>query len=325
MQESLLPHKVNEVTFIKYKDAVTLATEESIKEHNNIVILGQDLTAWGGASGVLKKFAHIPPGVYDTPISEAATVNIAVGLAMSGFRPIVEFTFMDFVLHAMDAIINQAAKMNAISDGQFSSPVIFRVVINSARGYGATHSQSLESLFTKVPGLEVVYPATARDAYWLMKAALKSSKPVVFVEHKLLHENESEITKNPATWGTAQILKEGTKATLVTYGRMCTLALAATNDVNGIEIIDLRSLSPIDTQTIIRSVRKTGRLLLLEEGYGTISAEVAVIVAEHAFEHLKRPIVRLHSKFEVIPADKESEDAIFPTTNEVFTAVKKLI
>jgi pyruvate/2-oxoglutarate/acetoin dehydrogenase E1 component len=311
---------------VTYAEALRIAMEEIMAEQPEAVVLGQDVRTWGGASEIfLGLYEKYPERVFDTPITELGTTGIAVGLAMQGMRPIVENTFIDFVLHAIDPIINQAAKVEYMSAGQVSAPIIVRGVISSQRGYGPTHSQSLENLFFDVPGLQVVYPSNPSDAYGLLKASFKSNKPVIFVEHKLLHKMEGELVKTPVEIGKAKVVTEGDKLTVVSWGRMITHLMDISYTPGGIEVIDLRSLSPIDYETVLKSVKKTGKLLLVEEGYGTISAEITATIAEKAFSSLKAPITRIHAEREVIPFREEEENRVFPNKEKIQEAIQQII
>ena len=277
---------------ISYIQAIRKAIIEKMKEDKNIIALGQDLKLMGG-SGKLFQSLHknFDNRIIDTPISEAGTAGIATGASMIGLKPIVEFSFIDFALSAMDPIINQAGKINFLSANQFKSPVVFRGVVNSKRAYGATHSQNLESLFTQIPGLNVVYPSTPNDAYNLMKSSFESDKPTIFIEHKLLHNSQGKISKEKVKIGKAEIKKTGNKVTIITYGRLVPIILDIAKKNSDIEVLDLRSLKPLDMNLIKKSVKKPKKAIIIEDGYGFISAEIISQIKEelnNSEVHLKR-------------------------------------
>lgn len=263
---------------MKYSEAITKAVEENLGK-GNLYLFGQDIRLWGGQGGVFKGlFEKFPNYIFDTPISEAATAGIATGMAMSGKHSLVEYAFLDFILHSTDNIVNNASKIAYLSNGKFNVPLTYYATINSERGYGATHSQPLEYMFTKVPGLTVVYPSNSTDAYSLLTESLERKSPTLFLNHKLLHDQEME-------WGShtsmkARIVKEGGKLTIVSYGKSIPMIFEMVKEIEGIELIDLRYLSPIDWDTIRISVIKTQKLLVVDEGYGAIASEVIAHVAE---------------------------------------------
>ena len=309
---------------LSYIQAIRQAVANKMREDKGIIIIGQDVRHWGGSGGAFKDFyKEFGDRIIDTPISEAATTNIAIGAAMCGLRPIVEFTFFDFILHAMDPVINQAAKIKFISANQFKVPIVLRAVIHSGRGYGATHCQSLESLFVQIPGLKVVYPSNPNDAMALMKSALEEEDPVIFIEHRLLYSLEEDVSDKKIKIGKAEVKKEGDKITLITYGRMVHLALEAAKD--GIEVIDLRSLQPLDIETIGKSVEKTGRVIFLEEGYGYIGAEVSAQICERFYKYLKLPIKRIYTKRIPHPFSKELEEKIIPNKELLIKEINSML
>lgn len=310
----------NENASMTYAEAVRKAVYSHMKNDKSIVVLGQDISAWGGAGKVFSGFAEEFPGrVIDTPISEAASAGMAIGMAIQGMRPIIEHTFADFSLHAMDQIINQAAKINALSNKQFDVPVIFRIIVNSGRNYGATHAQNLESLFIDIPGLKMFYPAIPQDAFDLMNIALQSSEPIVFVEHKLLHNITGQVLNHPTSHSRAEIVQNGSKLTIITYGRMVTEAFTATANIPDVTIVNLRSLSPIDAPTILTAAQ-TGNVLLIEEGYGTVSAKIAAFLTDAGFSG---KITRLTSQFEPLLQNREAE--ILPNAEKIREIVASLI
>lgn len=263
---------------MKYSEAISKAIEENLSK-GNLFIFGQDIRRWGGQGGVFKgMYDKFPKQVFDTPISEAATAGIATGMAMAGKHCLVEYAFLDFILHSTDNIINNASKIAYLSNGKFNVPLTYYATINSERGYGATHSQPLEYIFTKVPGLTVVYPSNSTDAYSLLSECLERNSPTLFLNHKLLHDQEME-------WGShtpmkARTVNDGDKLTIVSYGKSIPIIFDIVKELEGIELIDLRYLNPIDWDTIEESVKKTKNLLVIDEGYGAVAAEIIAHIAE---------------------------------------------
>jgi len=308
---------------MNYIQAVQQALLEKLETDENSIILGQDIRTWGGAGGLFKGFADkFNKRIIDTPISEAATMGIAVGAAMNGTRAIVEFSFMDFTLDAIDQIINQAAKIKFMSNNQFTVPVIIRGAVSSTRGYGATHSQSFENIYASVPGLQVVYPSNGADAYGLMISALESSEPIIFMEHKNHFENLVDEPLEKVEIGKASIKKTGKKLTVITYGMMTNRALEIEDDI---EIIDLRSLAPLDYETIYKSVKKTGYAIIYEEGYGFLGGEISANIHENISEFLKAPVRRLHTKRDIVSCNTEEESDVFPSSNDLKDMIASII
>ncbi|HRI05924.1 MAG TPA: transketolase C-terminal domain-containing protein [Candidatus Dojkabacteria bacterium] len=271
---------------MKYSEAITKAVEENLGK-GNLYLFGQDIRLWGGQGGVFKGlFEKFPNYIFDTPISEAATSGIATGMAMSGKHALVEYAFLDFILHSADNIVNNASKIAYLSNGKFNVPLTYYATINSERGYGATHSQPLEYMFTKVPGLTVVYPSNSTDAYSLLTESIERKSPTLFLNHKLLHENTVEYDNVPTT--KSRLVREGDQLTIVSYGRGTTVVLEAVKEIDNIEIIDLRYLNPLDWGTIKKSVSKTNSLLVVDEGYGSTASDIVSTLVE------EYPNVRYH-------------------------------
>lgn len=319
---------------IYYSEAIHAALDEAMGRDPDVVLLGEDIGLYGGAFGItrglLQKYG--PNRVRETPISENGFVGVAVGAAMTGLRPVVEIMFMDFILLAADQIINHAAKLHYIYDGQVTVPLVIRAPAGAGRGYGASHSQNLESLFLSVAGLKIVVPSTPFDAKGLLLAALREPNPVLFVEPKALYGKRGEA---PAGYyevplGSARVARPGADLTIITCGHGVELALKAAQDIadGGLEpeVIDLRTLKPMDTEAILGSVRKTGRCLVFEEGplTGGIGAEVVARVVEHAFGALKAPVLRIAAKDTPIPSAMSLERAVMPSTEDILAAVERL-
>lgn len=301
---------------MNYTEAIKLAVEKQL-ESKNLYLLGQDIKTWGGQGGVFSGLGEkFPKQVIDTPIAESAVSGVATGMAMTGKHMLVEYGFLDFILHSSDQIINNAAKINYLSNGEFNVPVTYYATISSSRGYGATHSQSLEYIFTKVPGLDVVYPSNSTDAFDCLTQALEQKSPTLFLTHKLLLTSNNVF---PSLEGKkARVIQEGGKLTVLTYGRSTHLVQKALEEMGGsdIEIIDLRWLNPVDYETLQKSALKTKNILFVEEGYGAIAADVLANLME-LLEDSSVKMSKLHSRFSPIGVNAQSEKSIIIDTEEV--------
>ena len=318
---------------IRYSDAVREALAAEMERDPNVVLLGEDIGVYGGAFGVtaglLERFG--PDRVVDTPISENSFVGLAVGAAVTGLRPVVEIMFMDFIALAMDQIINHASKLRYMYDGQVSVPMVIRTPAGAGRGYGPSHSQNLEHLFVGVPGLRVVVPYTPLEAKGLLVAAIRDGGPVLFVENKLLYGESGPVPKGEAVLplGRARVLREGDDVTIVSLGRMLNVVREAVSvlEEKGIspEVVNLVSVNPIDTESIVASVEKTSHLVIVEEGVrsGGVGAEVAACVAELALEYLDGPIVRVGLPDVPVPSSPDLEQMVLPNAADVVAAVKR--
>ncbi len=318
-----------------YSDAIRLALVEEMERDERVVLLGEDIAQYGGAFRVTRDLAGRfgPQRVINTPISENSFVGVAVGAALTGLRPVVEIMFMDFITLAMDQLCNHAAKLHYIYGGQAKVPMVVRCPAGAGRGYGASHSQSLEAWFMHTPGLKVIAPATPRDARGLLKAAIRDDNPVLCIESKLLYGARGEVpdAAEVAPIGTAQVVRAGEDVTLVAYSRMTHLALeaAAALDEAGMscEVLDLRSLAPLDVEALLASVAKTSRAVVVEEDTRRcgVGAEVAALIAERAFEHLDSPIRRVACEDVPIPCSPTLEQAVLPSVEKIVEAVESLI
>lgn len=321
---------------ITYKDAIREAMVEEMRRDEDIIFLGEDIGIYGGAFGVsvgmLEEFGE--ERVRDTPISEAAIAGCAAGAAATGLRPIMEIMFSDFITIAMDGIVNQAAKMRYMFGGKAQVPMVVRCPGGSGTGAAAQHSQSLEAWMCHVPGLKVVAPSTPADAKGLLKAAIRDNNPVIFFENKVLYKYKGLVPEEDYVieLGKADIKREGSDVTVVTYGRMlerCEDAAKALEKENiSVEIIDLMTLYPMDEETIIKSVCKTGRALIVHEAAktGGLGGEIAAkIVESEAFDYLDAPIIRLAGKDVPIPYNPELEKAVVPRTDEIQDAIRSLV
>lgn len=321
---------------ITYAQAVQEAMSEEMRRDENIFLLGEDIGAYGGAFGVtvgmFEEFGS--ERVRDTPISEAAIMGCAVGAAMTGMRPIAEMMFSDFVTIAMDALINQAAKTRYMFGGQTSMPLVVRMPGGSGTGAAGQHSQSVEAWICNAPGLKVVIPSTPYDAKGLMKSAIRDNNAVAFIEQKLLYRTKGEVPEDDYTipLGLADIKRQGSDITIVTYGRMVqrSLTAAETLATEGIdvEVVDIRTLVPLDKETIVASAKKTGRVLIVHEACqtGGFGGELAaVIAASEAFFYLDAPIKRLGGMDVPIPYNPNLEAGVVPTEETIAAALRELI
>jgi pyruvate/2-oxoglutarate/acetoin dehydrogenase E1 component len=317
-------------TEIRYLDAVTAGMRDAMESDERVVLVGIDVGIGGGiftaTRGLHEQF---PDRIYDTPISEMGFVGAAVGAAMTGLRPIVEIMFMDFIGVCLDPILNQAAKMRYMSAGALSVPVVFRTQTGAGRSAAAQHSQSLEAMLAHIPGLKVVMPATSQDAYDLMIAAVRDPNPVVYVENRRLYGRRGAFDSNDALpIGKARVARAGDDVTVVTWGQMLRDCLdAATRTDVSMEVIDLRSLVPLDMDTVLESASRTGRLLIVHEAVQDFGggAEVGLRAAEALFDELRAPVRRLGTPPVPMPYNPRLEQELIPTPPDIVRAVEKLV
>lgn len=320
-----------ELTFI---DIIRRALDEEMDRDASIYLLGEDVAA-GGAFGVTKGLVdkHGTKRVRNTPISEAAITGMATGAALCGLRPVLEIMFIDFATLAMDCLVNQAAKYRYMSGGQLNVPMVVRTQAGAAGGAAAQHSQSLESWFIHVPGLIVVAPSSPLEAYGLLKSAIRLSDPVLFVEHKRLYAMKEDLPEGAGAIpiGQARIARAGKDVTIIVYSAMVRTALVASENLakEGIscEVIDLRTLLPLDMDTLLTSVTKTRRVVIAHEAVevGGVGAEIAARLGTLAFEELDAPIVRVGCPFAPIPFAPELEKALLPGSRQIEMAVRELM
>lgn len=320
-----------------YREALRLAMTEEMHRDENVIFMGEDIGVYGGTFGVsvdmVKEFGE--RRILDTPISEGAIVSTAVGAAMTGLRPICEIMFMDFVTLAMDALVNQGAKMRYMFGGQAQVPMVLRLPAGSGTGAAAQHCQSLEAWLCHVPGLKVVTPSTPEQAKGLMKAAIRDNNPVCFIEHKLLYNELGLVPLNrdfTISLGKTIVEREGCDVTIVTYGTMLKKALEAADFLSEegltVEILNPLTLYPMEMAPIIESVIKTGRLIVAHEASktGGLGGEIAARIAEsEAFDYLDAPIIRLGGLDVPIPYNQELEAAVVPQKSDFVQAVYKLM
>lgn len=319
---------------LTYRDAVSAGIAREMRRDERVVFLGEDVAAAGGVFkttvGLLEEFG--PKRVRDTPISEQAIIGAAMGAAMTGLRPIAEIMFSDFFAVCWDLVANQIAKTRYMTAGQVTIPLVLRTANGGGVRFGAQHSQSVENWAMAIPGLKVVAPSTPADVVGLMAAAVRSDDPVIFFEHKFLFGNKGEVPdgEHVEELGVAKVLREGGDATIVALAAMVPKALEAAKKLeadHGISatVIDVRSLVPLDTRTILEQVSKTGRMFTVEEnprlcGWG---AEIASIVAEECFYDLDGPIVRITTPHIPLPSADALEDATIPSVARIVETVRK--
>lgn len=321
---------------VTIRDALREGLREEMQRDNTVFLLGEDIGRyWGGAFGVTKGLAEEfgDDRVRDTPISENAIIGVGVGAAITGMRPIAEIMFGDLTALAIDQICNQAAKIRYMFGGQASVPLVVRTPFGAGVNIASHHSQSLEAWFMHTPGLYVAVPATPYDAKGLLKTAIRGNAPVFFVEHKLLYPMKGLIPEEDYTvlLGVADVKKEGTDVTIVATLFMVYKALAAAEQLSkeGIsaEVIDPRTLAPLDKNAIVKSVKKTGRILIVSEDCKTagVSSEIAAIVAEEAIDYLDAPIKRVAEPDTPIPFSPTLEKFVIPDEKSIMKAVKQLV
>lgn len=319
---------------LSYRRAICRALDHILANDEKAVFIGEDIAEYGGAFGVSTGlYGKYPGRVIPAPISENGFTGVAVGLAMTGYRPIVEIMFMDFMTLAMDQLINHAANINYMYGGQVRCPMVVRTPAGGYRGYGPSHSKSLESLFIGIPGLKVVAPSTVEDAWGLLLSSVYDNNPVLFIEHKLLYNLEDTVRLPVAIepLGKARVARPGSDVTVVSHSYGVHICMEAARELSFLgveaEVIDLRTIKPIDTETIAVSVKKTGKLVCVEEGdrTGGIGAEIASMVSEDCLPYLDGRIVRVGKGDVPVPASVKAEKLILPDAGSVIKAVNKAL
>jgi pyruvate dehydrogenase E1 component beta subunit len=321
---------------MRYAEALRLAMTEEMERDPNVFILGEEVGQYQGTyrvtEGMLQKFG--PKRVVDTPISEIGIAGMATGSAMVGLRPIAEFMTWSFALSAMDQLVNHAAKITYMSGGRIQCPVVFRGPAGAGNQLSAQHSQSLESWYAHTPGFKVVAPATPEDAKGLLKSAIRDNNPVIFMENAGLYAQRAEVPDDPeftVPFGVAAVRREGKDCTLVAYSRMVSVSLKAAEILaqEGVEceVIDLRSLVPLDMETVVASVRKTHRAVVAQEEWKNVSmvSELAARIYEQAFDDLDAPVERIGGADVPMPYAKNLERAALPDEQDVVAAVKRTL
>jgi len=320
---------------IQFRDAIRDAMSEEMRRDKNVFLMGEEVAEYNGAykasQGMLDEFG--PERIYDTPISELGFSGLGVGAAMSGLRPIIEFMTFNFSLVAIDQIINSAAKMRAMSGGQYSVPIVFRGPTGNAGQLGATHSSNFENWFANTPGLKVVVPSNPYDAKGLLKASIRDDNPVIFMESELMYGDKGEVPEGEylLPLGVADIKRKGKDVTIVSFGKIIKVAYEAAEilakDGIEVEIIDLRTVKPIDYDTVIQSVKKTNRCVIVEEAnpLASIATDLAFNIQRLAFDYLDAPILRVNSMDIPLSYSPAYIEATLPNVKRTIDAVKKVL
>ena len=322
------------MTEIRYIDGLRRAIEQEMESDASVIVLGEDVAVggpFGVTAGLVERFGE--RRVMNTPISEDSIMGMATGAAIAGKRPIVEIMFIDFVTLAMSQLVNHAAKLRYMSGGQLSVPMVIRLQQGAVGGWGAQHSQSLEAWFQHVPGLKMVTPSNAGDALGLLRAAIRDNDPVLFLEHRGLYFRRDEVADLELVpdMRTANVVLPGDDLTIVTYSKLVWEAVTAAEQLaaRGIsaEVIDLRSLAPMDMVTLVNSVKRTSRALVVHEAvlHGGLGAEIAARLQETAFDWLDAPVHRLGAPFAPVPASPVLEDAFVPNAKLIVASVERML
>ena len=319
---------------IQYREALREAMNEEMRRDPRVFLMGEEVAEYNGAykvsQGMLDEFG--PERVIDTPIAELGFAGIGVGAAMNGLLPIIEFMTFNFSLVAIDQVINSAAKIYSMSGGQYSCPIVFRGPTGNAGMLSSQHSQNFENWYANCPGLKVVVPSTPYDAKGLLKTAIRDPDPVIFMESELMYADKGEVPEEEYLLpiGKANVVRTGTDVTIVSFGKMMKLALTAADELAkdniSAEVIDLRSVRPIDYDTLVQSVKKTHRLVVVEEAWplASISSELAYIVQRRAFDYLDAPVVRVNCADVPLPYAPTLIEASLPNVARVVQAVKEV-
>lgn len=319
---------------IQFREAVRDAMSEEMRRDKNVFLMGEEVAEYNGAykasQGMLDEFG--PERVIDTPISELGFAGLGVGAAMNGLRPIIEFMTFNFSLVAMDQIVNSAAKMFSMSGGQYHVPIVFRGPTGNAGQLGATHSSNFENWFANIPGLKVVVPSNPYDAKGLLKASIRDDDPVIFMESELMYSDRAEVPESEylLPLGVADVKRKGKDVTLVSFGKMMKVALQAANELAkddiDAEVIDLRTVRPIDYKTIIESVKKTNRCVIVEEAnpVASLSTDITFNVQKDAFDYLDAPVLRVASMDIPLSYAPTFIEATLPNVKRTIEAVKRV-
>lgn len=320
---------------ITMREAISQALWEEMERDERVFIMGEEVGVWGGTYAVTKGFYDHFGGkrVRDTPIAEAVIIGAAIGSALTGLRPVAELMTINFAFAAMDHIVNEAAKLRYMFGGQFKVPIVIRAPGGGGRQLGATHSQTPDAVFAHFPGLRVVAPGTPEDAKGMLKAAIRSDDPVLFIEHATLYQVRGEVPEGEYVipLDKAKVQRPGRDVTLVTYSKMLEISLKASEQLakEGIEveIVDLRSLRPLDMEPILTSFKKTNKAVIVEEGWRSygVGAEVASRIYEEAFDYVDSPIKRVAQTEVPLPYNRNLEQMALPQVDDVIKAVKEVI
>ena len=320
---------------IEYREAIREAIIEEMDRDRKVFLIGEDIGIYGGAfkayKGLLDKYG--PDRVINTPISEAAIIGAGIGAALTGYRPIVEIMFIDFATLAMDQIANQAAKIHFMSGGSLNVPLVIRTQGGVGKGLATQHSQSLEAWFYHIPGLKVVMPATSYDVKGLLKTAVRDNSPVIFIEHKMIYPVKGAVPEEEYNipFGKADIKRKGEDVTIFAYSNMVIKSLEAAEELEreGIscEVVDPRTLVPLDIDTVVNSVKKTGRLIIVSEACrrGSVASDISARITERAFDYLSAPVKIVAGLDTPIPYNSTLEQASIPQKADIIKAVKELL
>ncbi len=320
---------------ITYREAIRQAMDEEMEQDENVILLGEEVGEYNGAykvsQGLLDKYGA--ERVIDTPITEGSFTGIGIGAAMAGLRPIVEWMTFNFSLQAMDQVINNAAKMRYMSGGQFSIPIVFRGPNGPAEALSSQHSQALQTFYTHVPGIKVISPATPYDAKGLLKSAIRDNNPVIFMEAELMYSWQGEVPTEEYVipFGSADLKQEGNDVTIVTYSKPLKVVMEAAKQLSDIdihaEVVDLRSLRPLDEETILSSVRKTNRCVIVDESWPMVSvaSHIGWMISNRCFDYLDAPIELVMSEDVPMPYNCNLELSAQPSVEKVIKAVKKVL
>ncbi|MCU0485286.1 MAG: alpha-ketoacid dehydrogenase subunit beta [Anaerolineales bacterium] len=320
---------------ITMREAISQALWEEMERDPNVFILGEEVGVWGGTYAVTKGFYdHFGERrVRDTPIAESAIIGAAIGAALTGLRPVAEMMTINFAFTAFDHIVNEAAKLHYMFGGQFTLPMVIRAPGGGGRQLGATHSQTPDAIFAHFPGLKVVAPGTPEDAKGLLKASIRSNDPVMFIEHATLYQFRGEVPDGDFTIpiGKSKVQRSGRDITLVTYSKMLELSLKAADQLakEGIEveIVDLRTLRPLDMEPVLESFKKTNRAVVVEEGWPSfgVGSEIVTRIYEQAFDYVDAPIKRIAQKEVPLPYNRALEQSAIPQVADIIKGVKEVL
>jgi pyruvate dehydrogenase E1 component beta subunit len=320
---------------ITMREAISQALWEEMERDPDVFILGEEVGVWGGTYAVTKGFYdHFgPKRVMDTPIAEAAIIGAAIGASMTGLRPVAELMTINFAFSAMDHIVNEAAKMHYMFGGQMTLPLVIRTVGGGGRQLGATHSQTPDAVFAHFPGLKVVAPGTPADAKGLLKAAIRSNDPIFFIEHATLYQTRGEVPEGDyiVPIGKSTIQRPGRDVTIVTYSKMLEQSLKAADQLAKegveVEIVDLRTLRPLDMDPVFESFKKTNRAVIVEEGWKSfgVGSEIATRIYEELFDYVDAPIRRVAQQEVPLPYNRALEQLALPQVEDIIKAVKEVL
>jgi pyruvate dehydrogenase E1 component beta subunit len=323
------------MTHITMREAISQALWEEMERDSSVFIMGEEVGVWGGSYAVTKGFYDHFGGerVRDTPISEAGIIGAAIGAALVGQRPVAELMTINFAFAAMDHIVNEAAKLHYMFAGQFTLPLVIRTVGGGGRQLGATHSQTPDAIFAHFPGLKVVAPGTPEDAKGLLKSAIRSNDPILFIEHATMYQVRGDVQAGDFTIpiGKSKIQRPGSDVTIATYSKGLEISLKAAAELakEGIEaeVVDLRTLRPLDMEPVLESFKKTNRAVVVEEGWKSygVGSEVASRIYEEAFDYVDAPVKRVAQDEVPLPYNRALEQAALPQVEDVIAAVKEVL